>query len=475
MLDILVKLGADEPSASVRLALASALQRLPVGQRAGIAKALLAHAEDATDHNLPLMLWYGVKDLATTHPDVLVSLASEGKFPLVRRYTARRLAEISPPPAALDDLLVSATGKDEAFRADLLTGLAEAFKGVRKATKPAAWDAFQATLANSTDATISKQVRDLGTLFGDGRALDESRRVALDAKAELGQRRAALQTLIDNKPDDLRAVCEKLLDDRDINALAARGIGMFDDAAIGENLAKRYRKGFRADAQPDVLAVLVSRPSFAKALLANVGDGAEQILRTDITPFHARQIRSFNDKELSKQLTAVWGVVRDSSEDKVKLIASLKQKLTPDALSKADQSQGRLVFTTLCSACHTLYGQGGKVGPDLTGSGRHDLVYILENVVDPSAVVAADFRMTVLTLKDGRVLSGLLPEKTDRTVTLQTMTERLTIERSEITDTQQLNQSLMPEGLLPTLNDTQVRDLVGYLMGKEQVALPASK
>jgi putative heme-binding domain-containing protein len=133
------------------------------------------------------------------------------------------------------------------------------------------------------------------------------------------------------------------------------------------------------------------------------------------------------------------------------------------------------VFTTLCSACHTLYGAGGKIGPDLTGSGRHDLSYILDNVVDPSAVVAADFRMAILTLKDGRVLSGLIPERSERTLTLQTMTDRQTIEQSEITDTQLVNQSLMPEGLLQTLTDTQARDLVAYLMGKEQVALPGAK
>jgi len=469
----LIKLAAGEKSAFVRLALTSALQRLPLTDRSAIARHLLSHAEDATDHNLPLMYWYGVKDLATADPAALVALATEAKIPLVRRYTARRLAEITPPSPALDNLLVAATGKDMAFRTEVLAGMAEAFKGVRKATKPSAWGAFIESLQTNTDANVTKQVRELSTLFGDGRALAESRRVAFDTKVELNQRRAALQTLIDNKPDDLRATCEKLLDDRDLNALAARGLGMFDDAAIGETLAKRYRPGFRADARPEVMAVLVSRPSFAKALLANVGDGAEQIPRSDITPFHARAIRNFKNKELTKQLAAVWGVVRDSSEDKVQLIATLKQKLTADALSKADLSQGRQVYATLCSACHMLYGQGGKIGPDLTGAGRHDLSYVLDNVVDPSAVVAADFRLAILTLKDGRVLSGLIPEKSERTLTLQTMTERLTIEQSEVTDTQLVNQSLMPEGLLQTLNETQVRDLVAYLMSKEQAPLPA--
>ncbi len=472
MIQGLSALTKSEPSSFVRLALASALQRLPFQVRAELAAHLLAHGEDAADHNLPLMYWYGVKDLATTHPDALVKLASDGRIPLVRRFTARRLAEIQPPSPALEELLTVAASKDPAFRTDVLAGLAEAFKGVRKATKPGAWETFTASLAVGTDANVTKQVRELSTLFGDGRALEESRRVAFDATAQPDQRRAALQTLIDNKPDDLRATCEKLLDDREINALAARGLGMFDDAAIGETLARRYRPSFRADARPEVLAVLVSRPTFAKALLANVGDGPEQIPRGDLSPFHARQIRAFKDKELTRQLTAVWGVVRDSSEDKVQLIAALKQKLTAEALAKADAAQGRQIFTTLCSACHVLYGQGGKIGPDLTGAGRHDLSYVLDNVVDPSAVVAADFRLAIITLKDGRVLSGLVPERTERTITLQTMTERLTIELTEITDQQLVNQSLMPEGLLQTLNEIQVRDLVAYLMSKEQVALP---
>jgi putative membrane-bound dehydrogenase-like protein len=470
--DALTALARKESSPFVRLALASALQRLPLGVRAALATPLLAHAEDAADHNLPLMYWYGVKDLATTHPAALATLATQTKIPQVRRFIARRLAEISPYVPALDELLVAATGQDMTIRVDVLAGMSDAFKGVRKAPKPSGWDALVESLQTNTDATVATQVRELHTVFGDGRALAETKRLALDATADLGQRRAALQTLIDSRPDDLRAVCEQLLEDRDLNALAARGLGQFDDPAIGTLLAKGYRRLFRQHARPDVLAVLVSRASFAKALLANVGDAQDQIPRADILPFHARAIRNFKDKDLNKQLTAVWGVVRDASEDKVQLIAALKQKLTPEILAKADQSQGRQVFTTLCSACHVLYGQGGKIGPDLTGSGRHDLSYILDNVVDPSAVVAADYRLAILTLKDGRVLSGLIPERAERTLTLQTMTDRQTIELSEITDTQLVNQSLMPEGLFQTLTDTQVRDLVAYLMGKQQVPLP---
>ena len=60
----------------------------------------------------------------------------------------------------------------------------------------------------------------------------------------------------------------------------------------------------------------------------------------------------------------------------------------------------------LCRLSAPCTGKAAKLGPDLTGSGRSNLDYILENVVDPSAVVSADYRMTILELKDGRFSAG---------------------------------------------------------------------
>ena len=56
----------------------------------------------------------------------------------------------------------------------------------------------------------------------------------------------------------------------------------------------------------------------------------------------------------------------------------------------------------VCASCHQLYGYGGEIGPDLTGAGRDNLDYLLENIVDPSASVSADFRMVVVAMNDGR-------------------------------------------------------------------------
>jgi hypothetical protein len=89
----LSELAAREHSPTVRLALASALHRLPLADRCAIAEALAAHAEDAADANLPLMIWYGIEPCVGADPERAAKLLQKAKIPLVRHYIARRIAE----------------------------------------------------------------------------------------------------------------------------------------------------------------------------------------------------------------------------------------------------------------------------------------------------------------------------------------------------------------------------------------------
>jgi len=467
-----VRLAKTDASGLVRLALASTLQRLPVSRRAGLAAALLAHEADANDHNLPLLIWYGLIPVADTDPAVLATLAAKCELPLTRKLIARRLAEdIEKNPAPLNQLLKLTAAQPEAFQSDILNGMADGLTGWRKAAKPAVWDALAGKLEHSPNTILRAQVRDLSVLFGDGRALDAVKKVVLDQSADLDARKAALQTLIDNRAPGLRQLCEQLVGEQFLNSIAARGLATFDDPAVGVKLAKAYRQ-FHPSERGQLLSALVSRPTFAQALLDAVAEG--KIPRADISAFHARQIRSLDDTRLNKKLAEVWGELRDSPADKQQLMARWKAQFTPAALAKADKSQGRSVFNIACAACHTLYSEGGKVGPDLTGGGRDNLDYLLENIVDPSAVVTADFRMSIVELKDGRVLNGLIPAKTERTLTLKTMTETLTVERGEIAGVRESEVSLMPEGLLEALTAEQARNLIAYLMHMSQVPMPAA-
>ena len=253
---------------------------------------------------------------------------------------------------------------------------------------------------------------------------------------------------------------------RFLNSTAIKGLALFDDPAIGEELATNYTQ-FHPSEREAVIATVVSRSSFARPFLEQMAAG--KIARTDLSPFHARQLRSLNDAALTKRLNEVWGELRDSPAEQKDFIARLKTQLTPSALAAANKSNGRVVFNTACSACHTLYGHGGQVGPDLTGSGRANLDYLLDNIVDPSAVVSADFRMSIVDLKDGRTLNGIIMGKTERTLTLKTMTDTVSLERSQIEAIRPSSLSLMPEGLLESLSEAQARDLIAYLMHNSQV------
>ena len=125
----------------------------------------------------------------------------------------------------------------------------------------------------------------------------------------------------------------------------------------------------------------------------------------------------------------------------------------------------------MCASCHRLFGQGGDIGPDLTGGGRADLDYLLENIIDPSAVVSADYRLTSAAMNDGRVLSGILRSQSEQTLTLQTPTEKLVLNRADVETIKPTPLSLMPDGLLDPLTPTEIRDLFAYLMSSSQVPL----
>ena len=87
------QMAATDPSPVVRLYLASALQRLPLAQRWQIGAALASHAGDASDQNIPLMLWYGIEPLVAADRDRAAELLVNCKIPIVRQYIARRIAQ----------------------------------------------------------------------------------------------------------------------------------------------------------------------------------------------------------------------------------------------------------------------------------------------------------------------------------------------------------------------------------------------
>ncbi|MDG2014389.1 MAG: c-type cytochrome, partial [Pirellulaceae bacterium] len=145
-------------------------------------------------------------------------------------------------------------------------------------------------------------------------------------------------------------------------------------------------------------------------------------------------------------------------------------------MRSADANRGRAVFEKTCAACHQLYGVGGKVGPDLTGSNRADLDYILLNSVDPSFDVADSYKTTVVQTVDGRVVNGVLAEEDETRIVLKTAEQpRVVIAKQDIEARKLSNKSMMPEGQLEQMTEQEVVDLVLYLRTKEQVGLESTE
>ena len=152
-----------------------------------------------------------------------------------------------------------------------------------------------------------------------------------------------------------------------------------------------------------------------------------------------------------------------SPAEKQQTMAAYRTELASDHLAAADLKAGRALFKNKCAQCHKLYGEGASIGPDLTGSQRTSLDYLLQHVVDPGAVVPNEYKVYTLLTNDGRLVQGVVPEQNDKVVVIQTPTERIVIDRTDIDEFTPASLSMMPEGLLESLTPAERRDLVGYL------------
>jgi putative membrane-bound dehydrogenase-like protein len=466
-------LAASDSSGLVLLYLSSALQELAEPDRWQLADALAARNDFATDRVLPLMVWYGIEPAVPENPDRAIGLVESSRMLPLVRCVARRLTEnlqLSPQPVDKLVALAGRTANALQTRA-ILSGMAEALRGWRKAPAPPSWKSAQANLASSTDRDVQRLVRELGVVFGDGRALADLLRIAATGGSDPAARRDALRVLVEARAPKLESLLCKMLDERDLGPDAARSLAAFDDPQLPRLLLAKFAT-LKEPTRDAVIVTLCARPASARLLLAAVGAGA--IDRGRIPAFQIRQLAGFADADIHREVTRLWPELKTMTAAKRQRIEQLRRQLAPTTLASANRVQGRRRFTQTCATCHTLFGQGGKIGPDLTGSQRANLDYLLDNIVDPSAVVAPAYRMSTIALNDGRVLSGIVFDQPGPTLAIQTPTERLTINRADIDQIRKSELSLMPDGLLDVLPEKEIRDLIAYLMSPQQISLPTT-
>lgn len=460
----------NDESPLVLLALASALQRLSVSNRVQIASGLTSNHSEPDDLTLILMLWYGIEPLVDYDINEFDILAMGTKYPRIRRNVARRITSLDPEGHGFEGLIDELDKNlPQWYHQSLLEGILIGLEGRRHVEMPRGWERASGKLMNSKSLAVREMAVRLALIFDDPKALAWLRSLAVDAKADPDERNRAIRALVARKIDGLAPLLLSLLTDEAVQTGAIQGLAEFNDAGTPAALLSQY-ESFSATVRESAIQTLAARKSWADKLLDAVEAGS--IPRDDISAFAARQIHSLGDKELTERLTKVWGAVRSTPSSRTREIASYRQRLTAKELAKADLSAGRIVFNKVCSNCHRLFEAGGKIGPDLSGAQRTNLDYVLENLIDPSALLSKDFQMEIVETESGRVITGLVVSDTDAALTIQTAKERIIVPATEIEFRRKSDVSMMPEGQLKKLPFTQVRDLVAYLASPKQVPLP---
>ncbi len=422
LFDRMLDMAGREPDSQTRSQLASTAKRLPAEQAIGIVRRMLAGPDDSGDVHIPLLLWWAVEDKAVTARDQVVSafsapnvwhgkLAREEILPrLARRYAADPSWENQQALAAL---LAGAPGAAE--RALLLGGVKEGFAGLPlRDLAPA----LKAALADSNDPEI-------GVRLGDAAALQKALRVVQDEKAPDELRIRFVGLLGQAGDTDAVPALLKLVGtshSTPVRKAALESLGRFDDPDLGRELVALCIK-LPADLHPAAVSTLLGRPAWTADLLGAIDSGA--LPRTDLGPTQIQRIRQYDDPAVIALADKLFGrVTRTTSREMEQEVERVTKLVTTGA---GDAAAGRELFTQRCAVCHTLFGNGGKLGPDLTGYERRNVDFLVVSVVDPSAYIREEYTAFRIRTRDGETLMGIITERAANQITIVDSSQQKTV------------------------------------------------
>ena len=141
-------------------------------------------------------------------------------------------------------------------------------------------------------------------------------------------------------------------------------------------------------------------------------------------------------------------------------------------LRKRDFDRGRQLYGAVaCSSCHRFNGDGGAIGPDLSGvAGRFSPRDLLESIIEPSKEISDQYGMITIIKKDGDQLSGRVAnmnaENLNIAENMLAPGDFTNVKRGDIESIQPSALSPMPEGLLNSLDRDEILDMLAYMLSR---------
>ncbi len=476
----LVELAKSDASPIVRLQLASAIQSLDYLTALNVARALVLHREDSNDRNIPKLLF---QSIAQRMPET-GGIPTDSLDPKARAFIVKtpvnwldlvKTSKISQLSnwllwyAATQDgtgvasilmQVEKANGADQRRYLSILLHAVSAQSDVRA---PGMWSDLSKALYSNNDPRIVRLAESIGAAMGDHSRFAILHKTLQDSNAKSDDRKHAFAVLTRAQDTESLPTFLQLLDDKNFKSTVIPQLARYDSQEIPRLLISHF-PGFNSNDRAAALNVLTARPAYALALLDAVA--ASKIGRDQLSAFQIRQLQQLDNAEVEKRAAAVWGRFNKTSAEKKSQIAALEKTFNEAPLWAYSAQAGREHFKKLCAQCHKLGDDGVQFGPELTGASRHGITYFLENIIDPNAVVGADFQMTNIETKDGETITGLLAAETDTTLTIRNQTEKRTLPKDKIATRALSDKSIMPEGLLDTLQPREVLELLKYLTAK---------
>lgn len=453
---------AGEPSARTRLAIISASGQLPGDERLDLLEPLWRNMADAGDPMIPLLLWYRLEPVLANSAPARERMLSRPCLQPLARFLARRIAGSTDGDAWLARATAGEAGVHASHWGALLAGWADGMAGKANPSAPAGWGKAHSQLAGKPDPEIRLAAMRLAQLFASPDVSGALKQMAADPALPVEIRAGALDAWATRPRGDHRFLLD-YLGREDLAEPAIRALSTGADTALASDLAIGFAKaGPRA--RQGILAALAGRKAWAGVMVGAMENGT---IDHRLVPAHlALQVAEFKDPALRARLEKVWGSIQPVSGDRKVMVERWRNQLTPEVISKGDATRGKALFTRNCAACHRMFGEGGNLGPDLTGGQRGELRYWLENIIDPSAVVGREHQRTVVETKDGRVVAGVVKQETPAHLVLRSAEGEFTVPLASIESRVATGKSIMPDGLLDGLKAGEPADLIAYLMSR---------
>jgi putative heme-binding domain-containing protein len=497
-LDRIEKLASDK-DISVRLSAAVALRMVSSGALtanrplpdegtswhrlyhiAVIARDLIKASADSFDPLLQHEIWMSVERGLVDDSEVSLegNLADVAECqPLSQTlvyYSMRRLCETRD--AKNLDLAVAFCEKIQDHDVLLAHALDGLVKGQESGVLKPTVDVSKALAAwrDSKNAEVREHAQSLAVFWGDETATKELVALLSSQKADPKDRLEALQILRKVKSDTVRAglvawlsragsenQLPALESQATSSAVLVEAVRASADIGGNEFIAPLTKLAASKDfsIQQAALGALAGRADWAHAMLDAIAAGKVSSVGFPIPV--RRSLATSKDKAIRDHAFKVLGAWKEASDDVKALIAAKKKACLE---GEPDLAMGKMLFTTTCATCHTLYGPGQKVGPELLGSGRSNLDAILANVIDPNQIIGNGYEAINVTTKDNRVVSGRMVEDTPSHVKLLAIggAEQI-VPRDQIAKLENTHQSTMPMGF-GALPDDVFRNLIWYVL-----------